>query len=89
MPEAKHIFKPAKNTYIYPIFKKDDPLDKTNYRPISILPTVSKIFKIILLTQLLSFSINFFCLSSLDLGKGTILNMPLATSILSSLGFRN
>ena len=30
---------------IMPIFKKEDPLDKTNYRPISILPTVSKIFR--------------------------------------------
>ena len=26
------------------VFKKEDPLDKTNYRPISILPTVSNIF---------------------------------------------
>ena len=42
---------------ITPIFKKDDPLDKTNYRPISILgPTVSKIFKIILCNQLQRFS---------------------------------
>ena len=37
---------------IRPIFKKDDPLDKTNYRPISILPTVSKIFERILFNQL-------------------------------------
>ena len=29
---------------ITPILKKEDPLDKTNYRPISILLTVSKIF---------------------------------------------
>ena len=44
---------------ITPIFKKDDPLDKTNYRPISILPTVSKIFERILFNQLQRFSIKF------------------------------
>ena len=37
---------------ITPTFKKDDQLDKTNYRPISILPTVSKIFERILFNQL-------------------------------------
>ena len=41
---------------ITPIIKKDDPLDKTNYRPISILPTVSKIFERILFNQLQRFS---------------------------------
>ena len=41
---------------IMPIFKKEDPLEKTNYRPISILPTVSKIFEIILFNQLQRFS---------------------------------
>ena len=30
---------------ITPIFKKDEKLDKTNYRPISILPTLSKIYE--------------------------------------------
>ena len=44
---------------ITPIFKKDDPLDKTNYRPISILPTVSKIFERILFNQLQLFSNKF------------------------------
>ena len=36
---------------IAPIFKKENLLDKTNYRPISILPTVSKIFERILFNQ--------------------------------------
>ena len=44
---------------IAPIFKKDDPLDKVNYRPISILPTVSKIFERILFNQLQHFSNKF------------------------------
>ena len=38
------------------IFKKEDPLDKTNYRTISILPTVTKIFERILFNQLQRFS---------------------------------
>ena len=30
---------------ITPVFKKKDPLNKTNYRPVSVLPTVSKLFE--------------------------------------------
>ena len=30
---------------ITPCFKKDDPTNKENYRPISILPTLSKVFE--------------------------------------------
>ena len=41
------------------IFKKEDPLDKTNYRPISILATVSKIFERLLFNQLQRFSNKF------------------------------
>ena len=44
---------------IMPIFRKEDPLDKTNHRPIIILPTVSKIFEIILFSQLQRFSNKF------------------------------
>ena len=40
-------------------FKKEDSLDKTNHRSISILPTVSKIFKRILFNQLQRFSNKF------------------------------
>ena len=42
-----------------PIFKKEDPLDKTNYMAISILPTVSKMFERILFNQLQRFSNKF------------------------------
>ena len=30
---------------VTPVFKKKDPLNKINYRPVSILPSVSKIFE--------------------------------------------
>ena len=41
------------------IFKKEDPLDKTNYRPISILSTVSKNFERVLFNQLQRFANKF------------------------------
>ena len=44
---------------ITPIFKKENPLDKTNYRLTSMLPTVSKIFERILFSQLQRFSKKF------------------------------
>ena len=44
---------------ITPMFKKEDPLDKTNYRSISILATVSKIFERTLFNQLHRFSNKF------------------------------
>ena len=59
MNKAKQISKRAKIVDITPIFKKEDPLDKTTYRSISILPTVSKIFEIILFNQLQRFSNKF------------------------------
>ena len=47
-------FKIAK---IIPIFKKGDPSFLTNYRPISLLPTLSKIFEHAVFTELYSFFI--------------------------------
>ena len=55
-----------------PILKKEDPLDKTNYRSISTLPPVSKYHSIIYN----AFQIFFFCLCSMDSEKGTVLDMP-------------
>ena len=47
-------FKMAK---VIPIFKKGDPSLLTNYRPISLLFTLSQIFKHAIFTQLYSFFI--------------------------------
>ena len=42
MYKAKQISKRAKNSKYNTYIQKEDPLDKTNYKPISILPTASK-----------------------------------------------
>ena len=41
-----------KNSDISPIFKKIDPLSKTNYRPVSILPTLSKVYERVIHEQI-------------------------------------
>ena len=41
-----------KKADIKPVYKKDDPFDKTNYRPISILPVLSKAFERCLYDQI-------------------------------------
>ena len=40
---------------ITPIHKKEDPFDKDNYRPISILPLISKVFETIIYSQVYSY----------------------------------
>ena len=42
---------------ITPVYKKNDPLDKTNYRPVTILPVVSKIVERIMQKQINDFII--------------------------------
>ena len=37
---------------VIPVFKKGDPMDKKNYRPISILPALSKVFERLMYNQL-------------------------------------
>ena len=44
---------------ITPVYKKNDPLDKTNYRPVSVLPVVSKIFERIMRKQINDFIVSF------------------------------
>ena len=40
---------------VTPLYKKDDNTNKENYRPISILPTISKIFERLMFQQITSF----------------------------------
>ena len=37
---------------VKPVFKKDDKTDKENYRPISILPTLSKVYERLIYNQM-------------------------------------
>ena len=41
-----------KKADIKPVYKNDDPSDKTNYRSISILPVLSKVFEHFLYDQI-------------------------------------
>ena len=66
MYTVKNYPKEIKVENIMAILKKKTPLEKTNYRPISILPTVSNIFEKMLFNQLQRFSNKF--LSSLLCG---------------------
>ena len=55
---------------IVPVFKKEDQNDKTNYRPINLLPQISKIFeKFIFISRLKNFLIRFYPQNSVDLEK--------------------
>ena len=47
--------KSLKKAVVLPLFKKDDPEIMSNYRPISILPTLSKVFEKCLKTRLLHY----------------------------------
>ena len=51
---SKNIFPDIlKKAYVTPIYKKGDPLEAGNYRPISVTPTLAKIFERLLLQQML------------------------------------
>ena len=49
----------VKHSDITPVFKKLDPSDKANYRPVNILPLVSKIFEKITYDQLYEYIEHF------------------------------
>ena len=55
---------------ITPIHKKDDTTDKGNYRPISNLPTISKVFERIIYDQMYLFFDELFSIYLGDFRKG-------------------
>ena len=40
------------SVYVAPVFKKRDPLNKTNYRPVNVWPSVSKMFERLMQKQI-------------------------------------
>ena len=44
---------------ITPVFEKKDPLNKKNYRPVSVLPSISKIFEKLIQKQINGYINNF------------------------------
>ena len=57
-----------KTAKVIPVFKNDSALDPSNYRPISLLSNVNKIFEKILHSRLISFLEKYSCLYSLQFG---------------------
>ena len=65
---------------VIPVFKKEDPNNKANCRPISLLPTISKIFERVLFEQIEKFSQKILSLKLCRFRKGhstqhTLLNL--------------
>ena len=48
---------------VIPLYKKDDNTNMSNYRPIALLPSISKIFEKVILLQLIKYldEKNFIC----------------------------
>ena len=63
-----------KKATITPVYKKDDPTDKVNYRPVSVLSLISKIFEKIIHNQLREYMDLFLNKLLYDLEKHILLN---------------
>ena len=50
----------AKISSVTPAFKKDDKMDKTNYRPISVVPCLSKILEKVIFEQMADYFESIF-----------------------------
>ena len=69
-----------KNANVTPVHKKDDPADKTNFRPIffcvCVLLLLSKVFERVIYNQLGKYMDTYLNKLLCDLEKPTLLNMP-------------
>ena len=61
---------------VSPVFKSGDATKKSNYRPISVLPSLSKVFACLLLEQFLPFVERRLLEILCAFKKGTVLCMP-------------
>ena len=59
-----------KNADIIPVHKKKEKSDKTNYRPVSILPNLSKIYEKLIYNQLYDYFDKILLLSQCEFRKG-------------------
>ena len=59
---------------VTPVFKKDDKSNKSNYRPISILPNLSKVYERIMQNQIYPYLNKIFQNISVAFGKGSARN---------------
>ena len=68
--------KQLKIAKVKPLFKKGIQSSFTNHRPISLLPSISKIFEHVMTSQLMEYftSKNLFCLQQFGLGQDTLQN---------------
>ena len=57
-----------KTAKVIPVFKKDSPLECTNYRPISLLSNIDKMFEKLMYSRIIKFLEKFKCIYPLQFG---------------------
>lgn len=70
-----------KLTDITAVYRKNDPLNKTNHQPVSVLPVVSKVFIRLMQKQFSCSIVNYFSPYSRAYKKGFSMQWPLLTAV--------
>ena len=70
-----------KLTDITAVYRKNDPLNKTNHQPVSVLPVVSKVFIRLMQKQFSCSIVNYFSPYSRAYRKGFSMQWPLLTAV--------